>query len=342
MFRFTVCGLLLALLSSVPSATLPASAQEEEPSLDYREAIDEALMAADEKDFKGAVKHYRKATKLAGKPTLETELGLAQAFNQLKAFKNGEECARRALELARDPADRMAAYDRLGVSLYREGNADQEGLEAAAEAFRQVLELSRGGAGTARYSLGLILLKMGRDEEGIAMLEEYLAGDAYGTARQHAQSLIDNPERARTALLPEFEVVTLDGEFVTSEDLLGKVVLLDFWGTWCPPCVDAVPQLRRLSKRSDKDPFVILSISTDDDESELRSFIVEHRMTWPQVWDERHELARTFGIKTYPSYLVVDHEGVVRFRHSGWSSRVGADLSRRILTLVRDARRAGG
>ena len=77
------------------------------------------------------------------------------------------------------------------------------------------------------------------------------------------------PEKDRKAA-PEFSLKDSNGQTVHLADYKGKVVLLDFWGTWCPPCVSAVPWLRDLQRHHAKEPFVIVGISSDSDEGLLR------------------------------------------------------------------------
>jgi thiol-disulfide isomerase/thioredoxin len=94
-----------------------------------------------------------------------------------------------------------------------------------------------------------------RDEEGIAELKKEIAIRANGTTADESRSLIANPRRAREKYAPDFSLVSTAGEKFTVESLRGKVVLLDFWGTWCAPCVRAVPSLRKLHKEHAKDAF---------------------------------------------------------------------------------------
>jgi thiol-disulfide isomerase/thioredoxin len=103
--------------------------------------------------------------------------------------------------------------------------------------------------------------------------------------------------------------------------LKGKVVLLDFWGTWCPPCVAAVPALRDLQKRHAKDAFVLLGVSSDNEEAVVRSFTEQNRLIWPQYWDRDRKVQQAFDIRAYPTYVLIDDEGIVQFRTTGGGLR---------------------
>ncbi len=316
-------------------------------------AYDRALEGAEtlvlERDYKSAIKAFRKAQKLAGGPTFECCRGLANAFIQTGAYRDGIDSAREALALAGEPVERLQAYNLLGIGLFAGGSAKKAQLAESITAFEKILEITeslpperRGSTNLARYSLGVSLLKLERDEAGVAMLRQFLAASPGGPEARMARSYIARPLAARVPLMPELEVVTLDGELLTSEDLLGKVVLLDFWGTWCSPCVASIPHLQQLSRRSEKKPLVVVSVSNDGDGEMLRSFVAEHGMDWPQVWDEDHKLMREiFQIEHFPTFILVDHTGQIVFRDSGWGDEIERQLDSRIAGALRAAKKAG-
>src|SRR5215218_1784706 len=98
--------------------------------------------------------------------------------------------------------------------------------------------------------------------------------------------MAENPRRARENYAPDFSFTSSEGEHIALGDLRGKVVLLDFWGTWCPPCVDSVPELRTLHKCYSNEPwFVLIGISSDNDEEKWQEFTVKNKMIWPQYRD---------------------------------------------------------
>ncbi|HYG61866.1 MAG TPA: TlpA disulfide reductase family protein [Thermoanaerobaculia bacterium] len=143
--------------------------------------------------------------------------------------------------------------------------------------------------------------------------------------------------------LPEFSVVTLDGKKFAASDLRGKVVLLDFWATWCVPCLQATPHLKSLAASLAKDNFMILGISVDDDGQRLQSYVAKEKIGWPQYWDRSKMLTyRTFQISTFPTYLVVDPEGKVVYQSRGWSDKVLKDLETNVRKAVQNAKQKKG
>lgn len=121
---------------------------------------------------------------------------------------------------------------------------------------------------------------------------------------------------------PQISLTTLSGKTLTNADLKGKVVLLDFWATWCKPCVMAIPELKALSEEMAGEPFVLVSLSADKKKSTLEKFAKKNGMTWPQFWDAKMEVIyRTFGVDTFPTYIVLDAEGKVVLRQRGWAQK---------------------
>lgn len=197
---------------------------------------------------------------------------------------------------------------------------DQKKLADAEAAFRKGLALNVE-LPILRYNLGFTLLELGRDAEGIVELKKYVEAQPNGSKAESAVKLIENPRRAREAYAPDFSLTTADGEFVSLEDLRGKVLLLDFWGTWCPPCVASVPAVRDLQRRFAKEPqFKMISVSSDGDEAKWRGFIDKNQMVWTQYLDRDHHVQRAFEVRAFPTYILIDAEGIVRYREitSSW------------------------
>lgn len=130
--------------------------------------------------------------------------------------------------------------------------------------------------------------------------------------------LINRPPREGHA--PLFDVVDLAGDHIKLDDMLGRVVLLDFWGTWCPPCVVAVPSLVELNRKYARKGMVTLGISSDagSDRDVVSRFIVSHSMAWPEYIDEDHRLERAYQVRVFPTCVVISPDGIIRDRIEGW------------------------
>ena len=107
----------------------------------------------------------------------------------------------------------------------------------------------------------------------------------------------------------------LDGSEEKLSIYAGKVVLVDFWATWCGPCVAALPELRELAAAHPKDRFEILAISVDEEVETVIEFLEEEPMPWAN-WHigTQSELARNWQIRAFPTYLVVDDDGTILSR----------------------------
>jgi thiol-disulfide isomerase/thioredoxin len=164
-------------------------------------------------------------------------------------------------------------------------------------------------------------MQLNRDDEGVAEIKQYMKSHPKGSYFETAQKLAANPRRARENYAPDFSFTSSEGEHITLDDLKGKVVMLDFWGTWCPPCVASVPELRNLYRRySRESTFVLIGISADFDDAVWRDFTDRNRMVWPQYRDRDRRLGNVFNINALPTYIIIDHEGILRFQSSGYGA----------------------
>jgi thiol-disulfide isomerase/thioredoxin len=112
----------------------------------------------------------------------------------------------------------------------------------------------------------------------------------------------------------------------------GKVILLDFWASWCGPCRNALPNLKRLQAVYGGADFVVISVSEDDDESAWHAFVSSHNMTWPQRLDADGSIQSQFGVNALPTYVLIGRDGTVLQKFVGEApaesiiERIGPDL----------------
>jgi thiol-disulfide isomerase/thioredoxin len=334
---------LLALLAPPPARPAAPAA----PSGPAAEKLAEANQLMERHRYDLAVDVFKKANKLAGGDCIDCLLGQARACNQIGAFADAIDSSRKVIGLTQDRAVLARAHNQLGLALIVKAKREnREDLAAAEQAFRKVLELSGGDFELARFNLGTTLLQLGRDAEGVALLKEFLEEQSEGVLATRARSLIENPRRAREDLAPGFTLVTLDGRTLSLDDLAGKVVLIDFWGTWCPPCREAIPTLKSLHGRlAGKEPFVVVGISVGTPKADLEKFIAANQMQWAQAMDDSGDLTELFGVRGYPTHLLIDSEGRIVYRQSGWGSRSAAELKtevgRALRAAAKSARKAG-
>ncbi|TAH35947.1 MAG: TlpA family protein disulfide reductase [Planctomycetota bacterium] len=181
----------------------------------------------------------------------------------------------------------------------------------------------------ARLSAGLV---------GLQYAEELLRLERYGDAEPVLEELAaaGGPEkaRARAALrrlpllrslaigqpLPAFTGTDLDGQEARLADFAGKVLLLDFWATWCGPCRVEMPHLVAAYQQFHEQGFEILGVSLDqaDSADAVRAFATDNHMPWRQIYDGGYHdaaLARQYLVQVIPASILVDRKGVIRHRN---------------------------
>jgi thiol-disulfide isomerase/thioredoxin len=113
----------------------------------------------------------------------------------------------------------------------------------------------------------------------------------------------------------ELQFMAVDGREVDLAKMKGKVVLIDFWATWCPPCVAEVPDVVAAYDKLHSKGFEIIGVSLDKDKNSLTQFVASQKMAWPQFFDGQYwqnKYARQFGIESIPAMWLLDKKGNLR------------------------------
>jgi thiol-disulfide isomerase/thioredoxin len=117
-------------------------------------------------------------------------------------------------------------------------------------------------------------------------------------------------------------------------DYKGKVVLLDFWATWCPPCIKSMPFFNALHNELGKDGFEVVAINLDEDHDTVSAFLAEHKVNYPIAFDPQGECPKTYDVKAMPSSYLLDKSGIVRKIHLGFRDGDQALLREQIKSLL--------
>ena len=132
---------------------------------------------------------------------------------------------------------------------------------------------------------------------------------------------------------PEVNSLDIDGKKVKLSDLKGKVVVLDFWATWCPPCRAMIPHTRDLVKKMDGKPFVFVSVSADDKKETLEDFIKKTPMPWTHWHSGTGGVVEDWEIEAYPTIFILDAKGVIRKKIVGGDSKA---IDKEVEKLVKE------
>ncbi len=124
---------------------------------------------------------------------------------------------------------------------------------------------------------------------------------------------------------PDFSLKDMSGKLVRLSELKGKVVLIEFWATWCPPCKMAVPELNELQAEHANSNLVILGISIDEDRKLLEDFMEDNEILYTVLYDD-NGIFENYGVYTVPTALVIDVQGNVVEHHLGYAPGIFEQL----------------
>ena len=117
--------------------------------------------------------------------------------------------------------------------------------------------------------------------------------------------------------------------------LAGKVVLVDFWASWCGPCKASFPVLDQLQKKYAARGFTVLAVNVDEDAAKMDRFLADHPASFPVAHDAGQKLVEVAGVEAMPSSFLVDRSGTIRFAHVGFlPESTPEELEREIESLL--------
>lgn len=144
---------------------------------------------------------------------------------------------------------------------------------------------------------------------------------------------------------PAFRLERPDGTAFDSSALRGRVVVLNFWATWCAPCVEEMPSLEGLQRALGGERLSVVAVSVDDDPRELSDFVARQKLTLTVLRDPgTHAIARTYGVEGFPTTFVIGADGLVRGVYVGpaeWDTPGALAHFRKLLGERRPAESAG-
>ena len=296
----------------------------------------EAQQKEHEKKRLEALDLYKKADKQEGHhcaACAEEVITLAIASGD---YKLATEYATELVSLSKTPLETATAHAYRGMAEVRLGTQEhkQPLFASAHEEFLAAMQ-ARPNDRTVLYFDGLALANLSQDDPARERFQAYLKiAKAESVEGRRALRYIREPGLVRQRMAPAFEVTTIDGKRLSLDELEGKVVLIDFWATWCGPCREALPHVQHIAQKFAGQPLVVLSVSLDTDEQKWRSFVASNHMTWEQTLDGgwNGTMAHQFSVRAIPQTFTIDANGVLQDQHIG-----DADIEGKLKKLVAQA-----
>jgi thiol-disulfide isomerase/thioredoxin len=319
---------LICLLAACIGTPLLAQTNTEGPTEEKaQKAYKEALEHLKQHKTEAALDSFKKADKQDGGHCLACQKRIIQYALELQDWKAAQAAAGEMVAQAQGDRNMALAHYQFGIVLTREGlvRHKDDMFSRAHEELTQALAAAANFP-DALFADGVVLAHLKQDDAAKAQFQKFVKmRPADDPNRQRASRYISQPELARARMAPPFVVTTTDGLRVSLDDLKGKVVLLDFWATWCAPCREALPHMRSIAKNFQGQPLVVLSVSLDTDEQKWKDFIAKNEMTWLQYRDGGFTgpIARLFSVEAIPHTFTIDADGVLQDESIGDTSIEG-------------------
>jgi len=165
-----------------------------------------------------------------------------------------------------------------------------------------------------RLLLARLQMAQGQNTQAIANLKKLISSSDKALAGKAKSYLFDLEHLQIGMTIPDFETTTLDGKKVSIQSLRGKVVLIDFWATWCPSCVAEFPTILKAVDKFKAD-FVVLGLSADEQKEAIVKFSKTRKVPGIQTWDKtegRFPVFEQFNVQGLPTWFLVDAKGTIR------------------------------
>ena len=271
-----------------------------------------------------ALDSFKKADKQDGGHCVDCQRKILKYAVELRDWKSAEAAGQQILQSAKDNKNMAIAHYSLGMVWMNEAlyKKKDDLYSRVHDEMTQALA-SYPNFPNAIYTDGQALAHLNQDDAAKGQFQKFVKMDTTDDLdRRRALRYVSEPSLARARMAPPFEVETANGQRVSLDDFKGKVVLLDFWATWCGPCREALPHMKDNAKKFQGAPRVILSISLDDNEDKWKEFVAKNGMTWLQYRDGGFtgSISTLFDVRAIPQTFTIDADGVLQDEKIGDAS----------------------
>ena len=143
------------------------------------------------------------------------------------------------------------------------------------------------------------------------------------------------PAVAPSVAAPDFTLRTVDGPNLRLQEQRGRVVMVNFWATWCGPCRQEMPHLNRLFEKYKSSGFVLLGVNVDDDRRNAVDVATKLGVKFPVLLDSEKKVSKLYDLATMPSTVLIDRDGKVRYIHRGYLAGYEDTYEKQIRELLK-------
>ena len=327
-FRFLLAFSLVLVL-----APLFAQTSAQDPSV--RAALHESDDFRKRKQLSSALDSARKSLKLAKGDCGECYQRMVALQFEMDRPRDAAAAAAAWASHAAAPAEKATAeYNEARALVLDDHEKHNDSLLKRADQVLTQAAIDNPADPAIHLLEGRVLAALKRDADAKAQFHACMTtAGATPLQCRRASAYAQNLTLTTNDEAPEFTISRPEGAPVTLESLAGKVVLIDFWATWCGPCAHDLDYVQSIAEEFEKDNFVLLGISTDEDEVAWKNHVAENRMIGIQVSDSRHSLNDLMHVAVIPTYLILDGNGIVRYRTTG----AGKELRDKVREVVKES-----
>jgi peroxiredoxin len=135
---------------------------------------------------------------------------------------------------------------------------------------------------------------------------------------------------------PDFTLKSLDGPNLRLKEQRGKVVLVNFWATWCAPCREEMPQLNKLFDKYRASGFTLLGVNVDEDGRNAAGIASQLGLKFPVLLDSDKAVSKAYALSAMPSTVLIDRDGRMRFMHAGYRPGYELEYDKQIRSLLKE------
>jgi thiol-disulfide isomerase/thioredoxin len=337
MMRCLTLLIAVLCLGVIPQSSLHAqSPSDYQSNVKFQAAIAEGKQWKHKRQLLSALDSYKKASKIADNKDAACLREIYDLQIGMGSYKDAVNTASMLITVVTTSVEKSSAESNRGYALLLQaGDKNKADLLKEADYSLKAAIADNPKNATALYIDGQVLARLGQQDAARDQFKACLSCvNPKDPSYVRVQHFAANPELALQKMVPSFTITALDGSKFNLDAMNGRVVLIDFWATWCGPCKRELPNLKKIAKEFAGEPLVMISVSWDSDEAKWKEFIQKNEMTWVQYRDADHRLGTVFDINAIPHYFIIDSDGVLTSEMIG----DGHDVEGKLKKLIAKAK----